>query len=110
MTRSGERRKIKRPPGFVLKVNGVPLRRMDLSFANLERANLAQADASDSILRGANFKDAILTGTILKGADLRDAENLTAEQLADAIIDDRTLLPHYLSREDLLRHRTAGTA
>jgi uncharacterized protein YjbI with pentapeptide repeats len=96
---------IVRPPGFVVDIHGAFIRRTDLSHANLERANLAGADATNAIFRGANFKDADLTGTVLKGADLREAKNLTAEQLAQAIIDENTLLPDYLTREDLLRRR-----
>jgi uncharacterized protein YjbI with pentapeptide repeats len=57
---------------------------------------LSYADATNANFRGANFKDAVLKGTILRGADLRDARNLTREQLADAIIDETTLLPDYL--------------
>jgi len=63
------------------------------------------ADATNANLRGANLKGANLKGTILRGADLRDARNLTSEQLAEAIIDERTLLPSYLSSEDLPRQR-----
>ena len=97
---------IDRPPGYILDINGAFIRRTDLSFANLERANLSRADATNAVFRGANFKDAILTGTILKGADLREAKNLTVQQLAEAVIDDKTLLPEGLSREKILGHRT----
>jgi uncharacterized protein YjbI with pentapeptide repeats len=96
---------IVRPPGFVVDIHGAFMRRVDLTRANLERANLAGADAANAVFRGANFKDADLTGTILKGADLREARNLTAGQLAKAIIDESTILPEHIGREDLLRHR-----
>ena len=46
--------------------------------------------------RGADFKGAILNGTILKGADLTGAKNLTHLQLANAIVDETTILPDYL--------------
>ena len=90
---------------FVLDIHGAFVRRADLSYANLERANLAHADATNAIFRGAKFKDTNLKGTILKGADLRDAKGLTAEQLAEAIIDETTLLPDYIAREELVRLR-----
>jgi uncharacterized protein YjbI with pentapeptide repeats len=78
------------------------VRRADLSGADLQRANLSYADATDANFRGANFKDANLKGTILRGADLREVRNLTREQLTSAIIDETTLLPDYLQREELL--------
>lgn len=94
---------IERPPGYVLDMHGAFIRRTDLSFADLERANLVQADAANAVFRGASFRDAVLTGTILEGADLREAKGLTVEQLAEAVIDETTRLPSYISREDLLR-------
>jgi uncharacterized protein YjbI with pentapeptide repeats len=87
---------------FVLDIHGAFVRRTDLSYANLEGANLAYADATNAIFRGAQFKDTNLKGTILKGADLRDANGLTAEQLAEAIIDETTLLPDYIELEDVV--------
>jgi uncharacterized protein YjbI with pentapeptide repeats len=72
-----------------------------LSNANLEGANLREADFSNAILRGANLKDAILEGTILKGADLSGARNLTPAQLKRAVVDDSTVLPEGISRQAL---------
>ena len=92
---------------FVLDIHGAFVRRTDLSYANLDGANLAYADATNAIFRGAQFKDANLTGTILKGADLRDAKGLTAEQLAEAVIDETTLLPDYIEREEVAKLRMA---
>jgi len=91
---------IVRPPGFVVDIHGAFVRRVDLSDADLAGSNLAGADATGANFRGANFKDANLKGTILRGADLRGARNLTREQLAAAIIDETTLLPDYLEREE----------
>jgi len=88
-----------------LDLHGAFLRRADLSATNLSRANFAGTDFTDANLRGSDFAEANLRGAILRGADLRDAQNLTAEQLADAVIDDTTLLPSYLSCEDLVRQR-----
>jgi uncharacterized protein YjbI with pentapeptide repeats len=72
------------------------IRRTDLSFASLVGANFTNADCSNAIFRGADFKNTILDGAILRGADLSGAKNLTREQIAKAIIDDRTILPDYL--------------
>jgi uncharacterized protein YjbI with pentapeptide repeats len=88
-----------------LDLHGAFLRKADLSETNLSRANCAGTDFTDANLRGSDLADADLRGAVLRGADLRDTKNLTVEQLADAIIDDSTLLPSYLSHEDLLRQR-----
>jgi uncharacterized protein YjbI with pentapeptide repeats len=82
--------------GFVLDLSGARVRRTDLSHTNLTRANLSHADLSGANLRGANLAGAILTGTILRGADLNGVINLTKEQLANAVIDDTTILPSEL--------------
>ena len=90
-----------------LDLHGAFLRKADLSATDLSRANFAGTDFTNANLRGSNFASADLRGAILRGADLRDAQNLTAEQLAEAIIDDRTLLPSYLSHEDLSQRQGA---
>lgn len=87
--------------GFKFDVQGAFLRRTNLSNANLEGANLQGADFSNALLRGANLKDASLEGTILKGADLSGARNVTLSQLRRAILDESTLLPEGISREEL---------
>ncbi|HEX3882557.1 MAG TPA: pentapeptide repeat-containing protein [Stellaceae bacterium] len=79
--------------GFVLDLSGARIRRTDLSHANLTGANLSHADLTGANLQGANLADAILTGTILCGADLSNVKNLTKEQLADALVDETTILP-----------------
>lgn len=84
---------------LIVDLHGAFLRRTDLSRANLSKANLEGADFSFAILRGANLKDANLRGTILRGADLSDAKNLTRAQLEEAVIDQETRLPSYLSEE-----------
>jgi uncharacterized protein YjbI with pentapeptide repeats len=90
---------IVRPPGFVVDLHGAFVRRIDLSNADLERANLAGTDATSAVFRGANLKGANLKGAILRGADLRDAKNLTWEQLSEAVIDETTKLPDYLEAD-----------
>ena len=76
-----------------LDLSGTFIRRTDFSEANLEEADLSDADCTNALFRGANFKKAILDGTILRGADLTGAVNLTREQIAVAIIDEKTKLP-----------------
>lgn len=84
-----------------LDVHGAFIRRTDLSRASLKGANLTDADATNANFRGADFENAVLRGTILRGADLSDAKNLTVDQLSDAIIDDKTILPDYIDRSAL---------
>jgi uncharacterized protein YjbI with pentapeptide repeats len=81
---------------MALDLRGAFARRTDFSDANLQDANLSGADFTKAILRGADLKNANLRGTILKGADLRDVKNLTRGQVAEAAIDNETLLPHGL--------------
>jgi len=84
-----------------LDIHGAFVRRTDLSGASLRGANMAGADATNAILRDADFEGAILRGTILRGADLTGARNLTIEQLSEAVIDSRTILPKYIDRTKL---------
>jgi uncharacterized protein YjbI with pentapeptide repeats len=84
-----------------LDIHGAFVRRADLSGASLRGANLAGADASNAILRDVDFEGAVLRGTILRGADLTGAKNLTIEQLSEAVIDNRTILPNYIDRAKL---------
>jgi uncharacterized protein YjbI with pentapeptide repeats len=81
---------------FRLDLHGAYLRGTDVSNVNLKGANLSGADFTEANFRGSDFTGANLTGTILRGADLTDATNLTTEQIAAAIIDDRTKLPALL--------------
>ena len=90
----------------VLDIHGAFVRRIDLSGTSLRDANLVGADASNAVFRDADFEGALLTGTILRGADLGGAKNLTIEQLSEAVIDDRTILPSYIDRTKLRSHTT----
>jgi uncharacterized protein YjbI with pentapeptide repeats len=84
-----------------LDIHGAFVRRTDLSGVSLRGANLVGTDATNAIFRDADFAGALLTGTVLRGADLTGAKNLTIEQLSEAIIDDRTILPSYIDRAKL---------
>jgi uncharacterized protein YjbI with pentapeptide repeats len=84
-----------------LDIHGAFIRRVDLSGASLRGANISGADATNASFRGVDFADAVLRGTVLRGADLTAAKNLTVEQLAEAIIDDETILPSYIDRARL---------
>jgi uncharacterized protein YjbI with pentapeptide repeats len=76
-----------------LDLHGAALPRVDLSDTDLEGANFAGTDLTGADLRRVNLRNAKLKGAILRGTDLREAENLTWEQLADAVIDETTRLP-----------------
>jgi uncharacterized protein YjbI with pentapeptide repeats len=84
-----------------LDIHGAFVRRADLSGASLRGANMTGTDATNAIFRGVDFKDALLRRTVLRGADLTGAKNLTIEQLAEAVIDDDTILPSYIDRAKL---------
>jgi len=98
-----------RPIAPKLDIHGAFVRRTDLSGASLRDANLCGTDASNAIFKGADFGGALLRGTILRGADLTGAQNLTLEQLAEAVIDERTILPNYIDRKKLLGLNSAQT-
>jgi uncharacterized protein YjbI with pentapeptide repeats len=76
------------------------LRWADLRNAGLEEADLRGAVFVKTILKGAELIDANLCG-----ADLTSAIGLTSEQVAEAIIDNETKLPDYISKDALLRNR-----
>jgi uncharacterized protein YjbI with pentapeptide repeats len=86
----------------VLDLHGAFIRRIDLNGTILRNANLSGADGSNASFQNADFEGARLDGTILRGADLTGAKNLTMKQLASAIIDERTRLPTYIDRQQLL--------
>ncbi len=65
----------------------------ELRGANLNKAHLEGADLREAHLEGANLRAAHL-----EGANLRGAENLTQEQIEQAITDDKTRLPDYLKK------------
>jgi uncharacterized protein YjbI with pentapeptide repeats len=76
-----------------LDLHGATLRRVDLSNTDLEGADFTDTDFTGANLRGVNLRNAKLKGAVLRGADLREAENLTWEQLSEAVIDETTTLP-----------------
>jgi uncharacterized protein YjbI with pentapeptide repeats len=95
--------------GLPLRLMGAFIRRTDLTDANLEGADLSRADMSNAVARRANFKNAKLWKTILRGTNLADARNLTVQQLAEAIIDETTVLPEYIDRVAVIQaQRTVG--
>jgi len=80
------------------------LEKANLQGANFWGANLIDADLQGANLQGANLITANLQGANLDsaklpGADLGSVQNLTAEQLLEAIIDDTTLLDDDLRAE-----------
>lgn len=98
---------------------GTYLPKAFLAEAHLENANLEEADLEEASLMGAHLEDASLNGarlekaslfgsylertslhgTHLEGANLSHATGLTREQLAQAITDEKTILPDYLQEK-----------
>ena len=74
-------------------------KRLDLSGTDWRGATLRGAPLEGATLQGAHLEGADLTGSHLEGADLWEVTGLTREQLADAIIDEKTRLPDYLQEE-----------
>ena len=90
-----------------IDLHGAFVRRTDLSGVSFASGNLAGADAAGALFRGSDFAGANLNGTVLTGADLTGAKNLTVEQLSRAIIDESTVLPNYIDRDELARASAA---
>ena len=65
--------------------------------ANLEGANLSEANLEQANLEGSNLKGANLQQTNLINADLRKVVGLTRQQISQAICDETTQLPDYLT-------------
>ena len=68
--------------------------------ADLESAaNLWGARLNGALLGDANLKGAYLRATDLRGVDLSGVKGLTRRQIEQAITDETTVLPDYLSEE-----------
>src|SRR5829696_3108358 len=80
-------------------LRGANLRGANLEGANLQGANLQEeADLQEANLQGANLQGADLRYALLLGADLRGAEELTPEQVQQALGDKATKLPEGFER------------
>ncbi|MFE0173226.1 pentapeptide repeat-containing protein [Streptomyces sp. NPDC059002] len=88
-------------------LSGAILNSADLRSANLAQARLDGAGLFKADLRDALLADTTLLGADLSGADLRDAGQLTAQQLAGAVIDDQTQLPPALADDPWVVARLA---
>lgn len=80
------------------RLRAASLRHAKLSGTDLSAADCTHTDLTEADLRQATFLGTVLTGAILLNADLRAvdlgaATGLTAEQVRQAKIDDRTELP-----------------
>ncbi|MET7671349.1 pentapeptide repeat-containing protein, partial [Micromonospora luteifusca] len=64
--------------------------------ADLRGSLLSRSDFRGAVLRGSNLQQAILRDADLRGVDLSEVKGLTLSQLAGAITDEHTTLPHYL--------------
>lgn len=90
---------VQKPKGWTLNLFKARIPGTDWSDSNLTNADLRFADFTGSSFRGSNLYRTRLEGTILRGADLSGVRNLTWEQLDQAVIDETTVLPDYLSRD-----------
>jgi len=81
-------------------LQGEDLQGTDLSFTNLRGANLMSAK-----LQTVDFLDADLRKAKLQKANLSKAKNLTARMLAQAIVDETTILPRDISLDDVIQAR-----
>ncbi len=64
-----------------------------LARANFFRAEMNQCSFRDADLQGCDFREVRMRGGDFRGANLLGATGLTAEQIAQAIIDDATQMP-----------------
>jgi pentapeptide repeat protein len=94
---------------------GADLTASFLNFADLRGALLGDAQLQDAHLyradlRGASLYDAALAGATLFGANLLDTEGISAEQLAEALIDTNTVLPSELENDPWVAARIRDCA
>jgi uncharacterized protein YjbI with pentapeptide repeats len=75
----------------------VTLRKANLTGAHLEGAVLTGARLEEADLTGAHVETANFAGAHLEGAILVGVSGLTWAQLADATIDETTILPAHVS-------------
>ena len=78
------------------KLSEANLKGANLSGASLKGAQLSAADLRWTHLAGADFEGAELLETKLKGTDLSGSLNIDPEELATAILDEKTKIPDYL--------------
>jgi hypothetical protein len=65
-----------------------------MAGAQFRSANLQAADFSGANLEDARFAEAKLRGTDFRAANLRNAREMQADQLYQALTDNRTILPN----------------
>ena len=87
----------------MVNLSGANLTRADLSNVNLKRAdlsnaNLTRTDLSSATLEGATFVEADLEGVLLVGVQLKNSKGLTDNMLEKAFGDENTSLPNGLTR------------
>jgi len=83
---------------FAATFEGSTLSGVAFRKANLEGAVFRDAIFATHRARPNDFSDANLCNADLRGCNLSDAVGLTADQLAQAIIDDRTQVPREQAR------------
>ncbi|MGV9765043.1 pentapeptide repeat-containing protein [Micromonospora tulbaghiae] len=77
-------------------IDHADLRGALIRWVDLRGCGLDGSDFRGAVLRGSNLKFATLEDADLRGVDLSEVRGLTEEQLSEAIMDDRTILPSYL--------------
>jgi uncharacterized protein YjbI with pentapeptide repeats len=75
------------------RVDGAHVQGADLEGADLREACLERADLRGATLKRAHLGGAQLKHAHLEGVDLTAVRGLTREQLEQALLDARTLLP-----------------
>jgi uncharacterized protein YjbI with pentapeptide repeats len=84
----------------------------DLVYARLDGANLAAANLSYAVLDRADFGGAILSSANLTGASLQHVQNLTQTQINHSICDATTIFPahlvHPIARLQVVRKANAA--
>lgn len=80
--------------------HGAFFHRADLSGASPQTAIRAGGDEANPLPRRAGLEEASAKGTIMIGADHTGAINLTVDQLKSAAVDETTILPSSIRREE----------
>jgi uncharacterized protein YjbI with pentapeptide repeats len=90
-------------------LSGANLKGANLSGAHLEGARFKESNLEGAILidarlerarfPGAQLKGTHLSGAHLEGVNLKEATGLTRDQLSQAILDEKTILPDYLREQ-----------
>lgn len=90
---------------YQAQLQGAKLNEAVMKNANLKEANLEGASLCDINLEGVNFQSANFKGTMLRGSNLSKAQNLTEQQLSEAVLYDVVLPMHIKLNPDRDRQK-----